>query len=60
MNGMRVAVAIGTMLIAFISVIAMFNAGIGVVGLWFNLKGLLFKLTRLPFCSYCFYYRRTR
>lgn len=49
MNGMRVAVAIGTMLIAFISVIAMFNAGIGVVGLWFNLKGLLFKAYSVTF-----------
>jgi len=40
MNGMRVAVAIGTMLIAFISVIAMFNAGLGQLGLWFNFEGV--------------------
>ena len=40
MNGMRVAVAIGTMLIAFISVIAMFNAGLEQVGQWFNFEGV--------------------
>ncbi|MCL1147916.1 NupC/NupG family nucleoside CNT transporter [Shewanella marinintestina] len=40
MNGMRVAVAIGTMLLAFISVIAMFNAGIEQVGNWFNFDGV--------------------
>lgn len=40
MNGMRVAVAIGTMLIAFISVIAMFNAGLEQLGLWFNFEGV--------------------
>ncbi|WP_299787890.1 NupC/NupG family nucleoside CNT transporter [uncultured Shewanella sp.] len=40
MNGMRVAVAIGTMLIAFISVIAMFNAGLGQLGLWFDFEGV--------------------
>ncbi|WP_299806737.1 NupC/NupG family nucleoside CNT transporter [uncultured Shewanella sp.] len=40
MNGMRVAVAIGTMLLAFISVIAMFNAGLEQVGTWFNLEGV--------------------
>ncbi|MGF1687227.1 NupC/NupG family nucleoside CNT transporter [Photobacterium japonica] len=32
MNGMKVAVAIGTMLIAFVSVIAMANAGLGSLG----------------------------
>ena len=37
---MRVAVAIGTMLLAFISVIAMFNAGIEQVGNWFNFDGV--------------------
>ncbi|MCG9732053.1 NupC/NupG family nucleoside CNT transporter [Shewanella sp. Isolate13] len=40
MNGMRVAVAIGTMLLAFISVIAMFNAGLEQVGNWFNFEGV--------------------
>ncbi|GIU24680.1 NupC/NupG family nucleoside CNT transporter [Shewanella schlegeliana] len=40
MNGMRVAVAIGTMLLAFISVIAMFNAGLEQVGNWFNIEGM--------------------
>ncbi|ABZ77406.1 nucleoside transporter [Shewanella halifaxensis HAW-EB4] len=40
MNGMRVAVAIGTMLLAFISVIAMFNAGLEQVGAWFNFDGV--------------------
>jgi len=33
-------VAIGTMLIAFISVIAMFNAGLEQLGLWFNFEGV--------------------
>ena len=40
MNGMRVAVAIGTMLLAFISVIAMFNYGIEHVGMWFGFQNL--------------------
>ncbi|MEJ2766347.1 NupC/NupG family nucleoside CNT transporter [Photobacterium sp. MCCC 1A19761] len=40
MNGMRVAVAIGTMLIAFISVIAMANAGLEMVGEWFGMQNL--------------------
>ncbi|UTV29730.1 NupC/NupG family nucleoside CNT transporter [Photobacterium atrarenae] len=40
MNGMRVAVAIGTMLIAFISVIAMANAGLEMVGEWFGMQSL--------------------
>jgi CNT family concentrative nucleoside transporter len=40
MNGMKVAVAIGTMLIAFISVIAMVNAGLESVGNWFDVAGL--------------------
>ncbi|UXI04430.1 NupC/NupG family nucleoside CNT transporter [Photobacterium sp. TY1-4] len=40
MNGMRVAVAIGTMLIAFISVIAMANAGLEMVGEWFGVQSL--------------------
>ncbi|WP_305461688.1 NupC/NupG family nucleoside CNT transporter [Photobacterium leiognathi] len=34
MNGMKVSVAIGTMLIAFVSVIAMANAGLEGVGHW--------------------------
>lgn len=40
MNGMKVAVAIGTMLIAFVSVIAMVNAGLETVGHWFSVDGL--------------------
>lgn len=40
MNGMKVAVAIGTMLIAFVSVIAMVNAGLEMVGHWFSVDGL--------------------
>lgn len=40
MNGMKVAVAIGTMLIAFLSVIAMVNAGLESVGNWFDVTGL--------------------
>lgn len=44
MNGMKVAVAIGTMLIAFVSVIAMANAGLEMVGAWFNLENLSLQL----------------
>ncbi|ELR66838.1 Nucleoside permease NupC [Photobacterium marinum] len=40
MNGMKVAVAIGTMLIAFVSVIAMANAGLETVGEWFGMQSL--------------------
>ncbi|CAM3076801.1 NupC/NupG family nucleoside CNT transporter [Moritella viscosa] len=40
MNGMKVAVAIGTMLIAFVSVIAMVNAGLEMVGNWVNIENL--------------------
>ncbi len=40
MNGMKVAVAIGTMLIAFVSVIAMVNAGLETIGGWFDIKNL--------------------
>ncbi len=40
MNGMKVAVAIGTMLIAFVSVIAMANAGLEMVGEWFGMQSL--------------------
>lgn len=36
MNGMKVAVAIGTMLLAFVSVIAVANAGLESVGHWFG------------------------
>ncbi|BDM65072.1 nucleoside permease [Shewanella sp. NFH-SH190041] len=38
MNGMKVAVAIGTMLLAFISVIAMVNHGLTAVGHWFGFE----------------------
>ncbi|WP_163932477.1 NupC/NupG family nucleoside CNT transporter [Paraferrimonas sp. SM1919] len=40
MNGMRVAVAVGTMLIAFISVIAMANAGLETLGAAVGVEGL--------------------
>ncbi|MDD1783959.1 NupC/NupG family nucleoside CNT transporter [Enterovibrio sp. ZSDZ35] len=40
MNGVKVAVAVGTMLIAFVSVIAMLNAGFEMVGGWFGFDGL--------------------
>lgn len=40
MNGMKVAVAIGTMLIAFVSVIAMANAGLEMVGNWVSIENL--------------------
>ena len=40
MNGMKVAVAIGTMLIAFVSVIAMANAGFEMVGNWVGIEHL--------------------
>ncbi|PKH06778.1 NupC/NupG family nucleoside CNT transporter [Moritella sp. Urea-trap-13] len=40
MNGMKVAVAIGTMLIAFVSVIAMANAGLEVLGNWISIENL--------------------
>jgi len=40
MNGMKVAVAIGTMLIAFVSVIAMANAGLEMVGNWAGFENL--------------------
>lgn len=40
MNGMRVAVAIATMLLAFISVIAMLNYGLTAIGHWIGIEGL--------------------
>ncbi|WP_415721931.1 NupC/NupG family nucleoside CNT transporter [Photobacterium ganghwense] len=40
MNGMRVAVAVGTMLIAFVSVIAMTNAGLESLGELVGIQGL--------------------
>ncbi len=40
MNGMKVAVAIGTMLIAFVSVIAMANAGLETIGNWVSIENL--------------------
>ncbi|CZF78160.1 Nucleoside permease NupX [Grimontia celer] len=44
MNGVKVAVAVGTMLIAFVSVIAMVNAGFEIVGAWFGYEGLTLQL----------------
>ncbi|MDO6704865.1 NupC/NupG family nucleoside CNT transporter [Photobacterium sp. 1_MG-2023] len=40
MNGMKVAVAVGTMLIAFISVIAMVNHGLDLLGQELEIQGL--------------------
>ncbi len=40
MNGMKIAVAIGTMLIAFVSVIAMVNAGLESLGHVFGFQGV--------------------
>ncbi|OEF63505.1 transporter [Enterovibrio norvegicus] len=40
MNGVKVAVAVGAMLVAFISVIAMINAGFEIVGNWFGYEGV--------------------
>lgn len=44
MNGMRVAVAVGTMLVAFISVIAMLNAAIESITGWFGGEGITLEL----------------
>ncbi|MFQ2078996.1 NupC/NupG family nucleoside CNT transporter [Aeromonas veronii] len=40
MGGMKIAVAIGTILLAFVSVITMINAGLTTVGEWFGVAGL--------------------
>ncbi|BDU40298.1 Nucleoside permease nupX [Vibrio nigripulchritudo MADA3029] len=40
MNGMKVAVAVGTMLIAFVSVIAMVNTGLETLGEWGGFSGI--------------------
>ncbi|KJY76515.1 NupC/NupG family nucleoside CNT transporter [Vibrio nigripulchritudo] len=40
MNGMKVAVAVGTMLIAFVSVIAMVNTGLETLGKWGGFSGI--------------------
>ncbi|WP_063652511.1 NupC/NupG family nucleoside CNT transporter [Aliivibrio fischeri] len=40
MNGMKIAVAVGTMLIAFVSVIAMLNSGLEMVAEWFGFAGI--------------------
>ncbi|WP_104038515.1 NupC/NupG family nucleoside CNT transporter [Vibrio jasicida] len=44
MNGVKVAVAVGTMLIAFVSVIAMVNAGFETVGNWFGYEDVTLQL----------------
>ncbi|RJX75178.1 NupC/NupG family nucleoside CNT transporter [Vibrio sinensis] len=44
MNGVKVAVAVGTMLIAFVSVIAMVNAGFETVGFWFGIDNLTLQV----------------
>ncbi|OCH13986.1 NupC/NupG family nucleoside CNT transporter [Aliivibrio fischeri] len=40
MNGMKIAVAVGTMLIAFVSVIAMLNSSLEMVAEWFGFTGI--------------------
>lgn len=40
MSGMKIAVAIGTILLAFVSVITMINAGLTMVGEWFGWANL--------------------
>ncbi len=42
-EGMQLALNVGAMLIAFIALIAMLNAGIGLVGGWVGLEGLSFE-----------------
>ncbi|EGU35282.1 NupC/NupG family nucleoside CNT transporter [Vibrio scophthalmi] len=44
MNGVKVAVAVGAMLLAFVSVIAMVNAGFETVGNWFGFDNLTLQL----------------
>lgn len=44
MGGMKIAVAIGTILLAFVSVITMLNAGFAMVGEWFGWEGLSLQL----------------
>lgn len=39
-DGLRLAVNIGAMLIAFVALIAMFNGLVGAIGSWFNIEGL--------------------
>ncbi|MGL5030768.1 MAG: NupC/NupG family nucleoside CNT transporter [Aeromonas sp.] len=44
MGGMKIAVAIGTILLAFVSVITMVNAGLASVGEWFGVADLSLQL----------------
>lgn len=44
MGGMKIAVAIGTILLAFVSVITMLNAGFAAVGDWFGWPALSLQL----------------
>ncbi|MEZ6925165.1 NupC/NupG family nucleoside CNT transporter [Aeromonas hydrophila] len=44
MSGMKIAVAIGTILLAFVSVITMINAGLTMVGEWFGWADLSLQL----------------
>lgn len=44
MGGMKIAVAIGTILLAFVSVITMLNAGFSAVGEWFGWADLSLQL----------------
>jgi CNT family concentrative nucleoside transporter len=44
MNGMKIAVAVGTMLIAFVSVIAMLNSGLEMVAGWFGFEGITLQI----------------
>ncbi len=50
MSGMKIAVAIGTILLAFVSVITMINAGLTMVGEWFGWADLP-AAAGLPVCA---------
>ena len=43
-SGLRLALNVGAMLLAFIALIAMVNAGLGIVGGWFGYEGLTLEL----------------
>jgi len=43
-SGLKLALNVGAMLLAFIALIAMVNAGLGVVGGWFGYEGLTLEL----------------
>ncbi len=43
-SGLKLALNVGAMLLAFIALIAMVNAGLGIVGGWFGYQGLTLEL----------------